>query len=249
MIEPFFFGPRNALALYHPSADPACLKLLIICPPLFDEYQRVYKALSDLGNACAAHPRGPHVMRIDYSGTGEAFGELSDATIRDWLDDINCAIDEGRALTGAEEVILAGVRIGATIAAQCRHPAVSQYVFWDPIDTGIEYLQWLQHVNKLIEEKHRKMAEQVNLKHEDIQYVNFELNNKLSQEFKELSVEALRTERPDSVRVVTTDPEIHSSGKYHNCDFSGFEYDWPAFHEGNLTPKPVLETIAKKVLY
>jgi hypothetical protein len=248
MIEAFFFGPRGAIAFYNPSADPGSRELLVVCPPLFDEHQRSYRALSDLANACASHPQGAHVLRINYSGTGEAHGLLSDASVHAWLDDINQAIEEGIALTGADHVVLMGVRFGATLAAQCCHPAVVRYIFWDPIDTGREYLQWIDHINAMLKSKHQNLAKQVNRKLENIPYVCFELSQALRQGFEELAIGELCSKYPDKVWISTTSKQTMESGRYRNCEFSGFEYDWPAFHEGNLTPKPVLESIAKKVL-
>lgn len=248
MIEPFFFGPRGALAFYNSSADPGAINMLVICPPLFDEYKRSYRALADLASACASHPRGPHVLRIDYSGTGEAQGLLSDASAHDWIDDINQAIEEGLALTGADNVMLIGVRFGATLVAQCRHPAVTRYIFWDPVDNGREYLEWINNENAVIKYKHHNMAKQVNHKPENIPYVCFELSQTLRQTFEPLAIKELCSSNPDSVWITTTNRKTAEDRLYPNCEYSGFDYDWPILHEGNLTPKPVLESLAKRVL-
>lgn len=248
MVEPFFFGPRGALAFYHPSAGSVSRSLLIICPPLFDEYQRSYRALADLANACASHPQGPHALRIDYCGTGEAQGLLSEVSIGDWLDDISHAIDEGIALTGADKVILMGVRFGATLAAQCDHSAIVQYLFWDPIDTGREYLGWLEHVNSMLKSKCHTMAKQINRKLENIPYVVFDLTESLRQGFEKLAIESFFEKHHKKVWILTTSKNNIYNGRYPNCEYSGIEYDWPIFHQGNLNPKPVLESIAKRVL-
>ena len=78
----------------------------------------------------------------------EAAGLLKDASLDDWLSDIYNAVEEGMALTGAINVDLVGVRFGATLASQCDHDRIRHYLFWDPIDTGEEYLHWLDCVNK-----------------------------------------------------------------------------------------------------
>lgn len=247
MIEPFFFGPRDAIAFYHPPADPTSEQLMIICPPLFDEYKRCYRALGDLTNACSSEPQGPHVIRIDYTGTGDAFGELSHVSVDDWLDDINHAIEEGMSISGASIVILVGVRFGATLVAQCCHSAVKQYILWDPIDKGIEYLQFLDHLNSLIQAKHIHYAREINQKHEDIPYVCYELSEKLTQGISALTTEKLYSDHSDKVWITTTHDVKSNLNNYPILEFSGFKYDWPPFHEGNLIPKPVLESIAKRV--
>ncbi len=248
MTEPFFYGPKNSLALYNPSANPDSKKLVVICPPLFDEYQRGYRALSELAHACASKINGPHVLRIDYYGTGEAAGLLKDASLDDWLSDIYNAVEEGMALTGAINVDLVGVRFGATLASQCDHDRIRHYLFWDPIDTGEEYLHWLDCVNKFTAEKHTKIAKLFNLEIENISYDCFELSQEMVGSISNLSIQDLLTTKPDKVWVTTTQEEVYRSGKYPQCVYTGYSYDWPIYHPGNLIPKAVLESIAEKIL-
>ncbi len=247
MIEPFFFGPRKAIAFYHPPTDPTSDRIVVICPPLFDEYKRCYRALGDLANACSSEPQGPHVLRIDYTGTGDAFGELSQVVVEDWLDDIECAIEEGMAISGASSVILVGIRFGATLASQCFHTAVEQYILWDPIDNGKKYLHFLDHLNSLIKTRHINYAREINQQLENIPYVCYELSEKLQQGISQLTTEKLYSNSADKVFITTTHEIKSATDIPQQQEFSGFSYDWPPFHEGNLIPKPVLETIAKKV--
>lgn len=246
MIEPFFFGPRGALAFYHPSSDPAATRTLIICPPLFDEYRRTYRALSDLANACAAN--GVHVVRIDYSGTGESQGMLADITGKEWIDDISTVIEESIDLTGAQNIILAGVRFGATLAAQVNHPAVQQYIFWDPVDDGHSYMLWLAKLEKLSHACHTKLSKLVNSKAEDIKYSCFPLNESLVKTLASINTDSVLAKHGEHVRVISTDNNICKRAVYKHCEYAGYDYDWPAYHDGMLTPKPVLERIAKTVL-
>ena len=246
MIEPFFFGRKGAFACYHPSVDPGSTKLLVVCPPFFDEYRRCYRALSELANACAA--AGVHVLRVDYFGTGDAQGLLLEATVQDWIEDVDCAVEEGLSLTGADRVILLGVRFGATIAAQCQHQSIERYIFWDPIETGEQYLGWLNDVDAIQKLSHMQLAREYNNEAEDTSYICFELNTALRSEIGTLSMERLLSVQADRVWVVATDEDINKAGHYRHCEFGGFHYDWPAFHEGNFTLKPVLERLASKVL-
>jgi alpha/beta superfamily hydrolase len=246
MIEPFFYGDRGALAFYHPSSDPAATRLMILCPPLFDEYRRTYKALSDLATACASN--GVHVIRIDYSGTGEAQGMLSDVLDQEWVDDIYQAIEEGINLTGAESAILVGVRFGATLAAQVNHRAVSRYVFWDPVENGSTYRAWLDQLEQQSRESHIKLAKMMNKQPEDISYACFTLSDSLLRSLALLNTDSFLANHGDRTWVFTTNKELCEQGRYKNCEHTGYEYDWPPYHEGNLAPKPVLERIAQTVL-
>ncbi len=246
MIEPFFFDPRNAFASYQPASELTSSRLLVICPPLFDEYRRCYRALYDLANACAS--QGMHVIRLDYSGTGEAQGNPVDFTVNDWIDDIHCVIEEGIALTGAQSVVLAGVRFGATLASQCRHPVIQRLVFWDPVVSGEGYAAWLANIDSEMNSMHRSVAKMANLKFEPINYQPFELGGLLEQGIRELALSHTSADKERPINVVTTDENVLATSDYARCEFTGFEYDWPHFHEGNLHPKPVLERIALMVL-
>ena len=246
MIEPFFYGDRGALAFYHPSSDHASTRLMVLCPPLFDEYRRTYRALSDLATACATN--GVHVIRIDYWGTGEAKGRLSEVLGHEWVDDIAQAIEEGIHLTGADSAIVVGVRFGATLAAQVNHRAVERYVFWDPVDNGPTYLAWLDQLEQKSRKSHFKLARMMNRQPEDISYACFSLSDSLLTSLASLDTDNFLTSHGDRVWVLSTDEEACNQARYKNCEFTGYDYDWPPYHEGNLTPKPVLESIAQKVL-
>ena len=81
MIEAFFFGPSNqqVFASYHPPVGGSGQVLTVICPPLFNEYMRTQLALRELAISLAE--RGQHVLRLDYRGTGDSFGDLDEVTL------------------------------------------------------------------------------------------------------------------------------------------------------------------------
>ena len=41
------------------------------------------------------------MLRFDYRGTGDSFGELGEVTVSDWLEDIALAVREGREISGS----------------------------------------------------------------------------------------------------------------------------------------------------
>jgi pimeloyl-ACP methyl ester carboxylesterase len=89
---------------------------------------------------------GFDVLRFDYFGTGDAAGDLPDATLAGSEADIEAAIEEIRDTTGATRVALAGLRLGATLAARVAvrsRAVVQELVLWDPIMNGEEYLSEL----------------------------------------------------------------------------------------------------------
>lgn len=246
MIEPFFFDRAQLFGCYHPSADPASTRGAIFCPPLFDEYRRTYRALSDLANACAKN--GIHVLRFDFYGTGDSQGILDDASAERWRDDIETAIEELISLTGVDTVILSGVRFGATLASNVEHAAIKRAVFWDPVESGSQYLEWLRRANDQFRQDHEEIARYTGFGFEDIVYENFHLPEQLRQGIRNLALVGEPGSPPTPMHVVTSQKEVAESGRYENCEYPGVEHDWPYFFDGLLAPKPVLEQIAQKIV-
>lgn len=244
MIEPLFFRDDQVLGFYHPSRDPASSRLLVICPPFFDEYRRSYRALSELAIACA--DQGVHAFRFDFFGTGESQGLLEQVTFADWKKDIGAAIDEGIELSGADEVILLGVRFGATVAAQVKHRDIKRYIFWDPIMSGKAYLELLDHVNGAIRLRHKQIAEDANKALEKIAFENFHLSPELKQDISGISISPGAGNGSAPYYVVSTNRADKSLG-FVNYEFAGIDYDWPGYHDGVLSQKAVLETIVRRV--
>src|SRR2546428_14020117 len=137
-MEAFFFGPSNkqVFATYHPASGGGGQVLTVICPPLFSDYMRTHLVLRELARDLAE--RGQHVLRFDYRGTGDSFGELGEVTVSDWVEDIALAVREGREISGSSMVRLLGVRAGALLAwaAARASSEVQRVVLWDPGPDG-----------------------------------------------------------------------------------------------------------------
>lgn len=241
MLEPCFFDKNRLFGIYHPATDGGSDKLLVICPPLFDEYRRCYRALAELAKGCAAE--GTHVFRFDYFGTGDSWGDLNDANVDGWLSDIRAAIDEGLALSGASQVYLLGVRFGGTLAAQIHHPQIVEYLFWDLVNTGADYLRHLERVDVELERFHLKSADYIGISAGDVTFQQFELSSMLKEGISRVNTDlpALKA-RARVHRIVSKEAEAGG-----DAEFSGYAYDWPVAHDGLLLPKPVLETIARRL--
>ena len=85
---------------------------------------------------------GFHVLRFDYSCTGDSAGEGRDARIADWLDDVTWAIEELQDTAMVDTVSVVGLRWGATLAALATRGRddVDRLVLWDPVVSGSAYL-------------------------------------------------------------------------------------------------------------
>ncbi|MDC8455652.1 hypothetical protein [Marinobacter sp. DS40M6] len=245
MIEPFFFDNSRLFGCYSSATDPNAEKVVVVCPPLFDEYRRTYRALSEL--SVAISERGNHAFRFDYYGTAESQGLLSEATIEVWLSDIQKAIDEAIAVSGANHVVLLGVRFGATLAAQINHASVKEFLFWDPVLSGERYVEWLNEIDAILRKRHQSAARENNVPFENIEYRNFDLPSGLVTGIRELAIPESTLNNPDLCFTVSTDPEFCKSSGLSNCAYPGLSYDWPYYHDGVITQKPVLEALLDRV--
>lgn len=245
MIEPFFFDNDRLFGSYSSTSNPNASKVVVVCPPLFDEYRRSYRAISELSVAIAE--RGVHAFRFDYFGTAESQGMLAEATINGWLTDIKKAIEEAKAVSGASDVILLGVRFGATLAAQISDDSVSNFIFWDPVLSGSQYQHWLNEIDGILRLRHKEAARDNNFPFEDIEYRNFDLPQALMSEMETLAIPQRILSDPTFCYTVSTDPDFCRQSRLSNCVFPGISYDWPYYHDGVITHKPVLEALVARV--
>lgn len=245
MIEPFFFDNYRLFGSYSSASDPNADKVVVICPPLFDEYRRTYRALSDFSIAVAES--GAHAFRFDYFGTAESQGDLSEATVDLWLADIECAIKEAMDVSGAKKVVLLGVRFGATLAAQIKNKAVESHLFWDPVISGERYLEWLNEIDEILRHRHWSAARDNNVVFEDIVYRNFDLPNELRRGLAKASIPETLLNNSEHCFTISTDPNFCELSKLSNCEYAGLTYDWPYYHDGVINQKPVLEALLGQV--
>ena len=92
------------------------------------------------------------VLRFDYHGTGDSFGdEREPERVATWCADIVRAADELRALSGVRRVTLIGLGLGATLAAFVApdREDVPCVVLWAPYDSGSTFVSEVTKAHKL----------------------------------------------------------------------------------------------------
>ena len=145
----FFFGAtgRQLFGYYHAAAAGGS-RAAVICPSWGPEYQYAHRALRTLARRLAE--RGVHVLRFDYSGTGDSWGEGRDASPDAWVGDVSTAVEELRAMSGTPVVDLVGLRFGGYIAARAasERADVRRLVLWDPVTHGAAWLEELSGPGK-----------------------------------------------------------------------------------------------------
>lgn len=137
-VTPLFFGAadRSLYGCHHTPVTPAHRVAVLISPPGGHEYERSHRALRQLAAQLAKE--GFHALRFDYCGTGDSMGDYEEATLTQWRKDIAIAIDECKQRSGVEQVVVIGLRLGATLALQACHTRtdIAGIVLWSPVWDG-----------------------------------------------------------------------------------------------------------------
>lgn len=144
-MEPLYFGSsqRPLYGVYHPAEGSEFRnEAIVFCCPFGQEYMRSHRAYRQLAHSLAKS--GFHILRFDYSGTGDSSGDMEDFTVNDWLEDIEYAMDELKDMTGAVKVSLVGLRLGGLLAGMLSSSQkIHRLVLWDPINSGVNYIKEL----------------------------------------------------------------------------------------------------------
>ena len=147
-MNPFYFGDsaRPLFGVYHPAPPTGPGRGVVLCYPVGGEYLRAHRAFRQLTNLLVR--AGLHVLRFDYSGTGDSAGDPVTASLEEWAEDVGTAIGELRDSAGLARVSLAGLRLGGLLALQAarKRGDVEQVVMWDSIPRGAEYMESLEKV-------------------------------------------------------------------------------------------------------
>lgn len=139
---PIYFGAAHArlFGWIHRPTGHVRPTAVLLCNPLGDDIVRAHRSLRHLAeDLCSA---GFPVLRFDFHGTGDSAGSERDAErVAAWRRDVGTAIDELRVRTGASEVAVVGLRLGATIAADVasRRSDVASVVMWHPFFDGASF--------------------------------------------------------------------------------------------------------------
>src|SRR5436309_10085286 len=115
-MRPYFFGgsERQLFGVYYEPRAPAVAHGVVLCYPMGHEYVNALRGYRQLAMQLAR--AGLHVLRFDYSGSGDSAGEGELTEVSQWMADIEVAIAELTDSHGLGSVSLAGLRLGGTLA-------------------------------------------------------------------------------------------------------------------------------------
>jgi uncharacterized protein len=134
----FHFGSRQRrlFGYYEPAqAHLKGVRAVLLCHPIGNEQVFAYRTMRQL--AARLVRAGFHVLRFDYFGTGDSYGDTGEGDLAGWCGDIETAIEELKDITGANNVNLIGLRLGANLSAQvaAHHPKeINKLILWEPLE-------------------------------------------------------------------------------------------------------------------
>lgn len=156
----FFFGEDEEplFGVYTPPyASAARDSAVLFCSPIGIEYQRTHYAIRLVAQQLAK--AGFHVLRFDYHSLGDSSGNVDAGQFDRWVEDIELAATELFDISGAQDLTIVGLRMGATLAVEAlanRYIKAKSLILWDPIVSGSEYLATLEKMHAEFTTEHRE---------------------------------------------------------------------------------------------
>ena len=199
-----FFGPQGRLfGIFDESAIPSD-RGVVLCYPHGADYDSAFRSLRILGTRLSR--AGFHVLRFDYLGTGDSWGDTEDASIGQWTKDTVVAVHELRTSRHLRQVTVVGLRLGATIAALAAADcgAVDQLVTWAPVFQGRDYLTALRSQHQQWLEDERRSGRGKSAAHDEL--LGYRLTPSLRDDLENLSLLSLSKLPAPSVYVVNQEP-------------------------------------------
>jgi uncharacterized protein len=133
----FHFGSRQRrlFGYYEPAqANFSKVQAALLCHPMGNEQVFAYRTMRQLATRLVR--AGFHVLRFDYFGTGDSYGDTGEGDLASWCDDIETAIEELKEITGATKVDVVGLRLGANLSARValhRPEEINKLILWEPL--------------------------------------------------------------------------------------------------------------------
>jgi len=212
-MTPFYFGDskKQLYGVYHPpTAYSQNADAVLICYPLWEEYFRTHRAITQLANKLAAS--GFPVLRFDYFATGDSAGSTDQCTLEQWLQDIETAIFELKDLSATHNVSIVGLRLGATLAALAsQRTNINKLVLWDPIVYGKLYIQNMKYMqNQLVRQHLQDIRQPIQkLLLNDDEYFGFRLPKTILSSISDVDLLNTKLKANDTVLCVTEEkPEF-----------------------------------------
>jgi hypothetical protein len=234
---------------------------ILFCYPTGQEYIRCHWAFRLLSNFLLQ--RGLPVFKFDYYGTGDSLGDMSEASIERWVEDVKTAAAVFKTAAGVSTISLVALRHGALIAAKAVEQGlvVNDLVLWDPVVSGATYLAELRRVQKDIVDGWTRLypfPTKADFEIAPEELVGFFFPDKLQQQIQKSALQAHSLTGPPRIHIVasqeradyrTLHQEIvrHRNGTSFQVINDDGAWDCAEVFEKALLPSKILEAVVKLV--
>ena len=244
-VLPFYFGccQKQLYGCYHaPRAEQSRNCGVVICQPMGHEYIYSHRALRQLATRLA--DVGFPVLRFDFYGCGDSSGDLGDAYLSQWLQDISAAIAELRSRARLRDICLIGVRLGAALAfmTAAQEYGVQALVLWDPVVSGKAYIEEIQLLQREALRSRPKSLWRKEYGEEEV--IGYPLSAGLSAEISKLSLLTLAPKTSTRMFTVQSDEATHYESLSHHLCRHGIQFD----HQQVEAPKVWMPTVDGSLL-
>jgi hypothetical protein len=189
----------------------------LICQPVGHEYVRSYNAIRRLCRRLAQS--GFPVLKFDYCGLGDSYGDGSEATADEWRANIRAAARELARLSGRSELTVIGVRLGGLLAAGMSLEGVvaRDLVLWDPVVNGADYLDELRRLHRLCVADTLRFRRPQSHRVTDGEFVGFRFPDRLQQSITGLRLQAELESNVEAPRQTDRPAVGATPPAYTNC--------------------------------
>ncbi|PZN27983.1 MAG: hypothetical protein DIU71_16660 [Proteobacteria bacterium] len=181
-MMPIQFGRADRImyGVFTPAVGKRLRRGVVLCNPLGVEAMRAHRSIRMLADVLAR--AGFDVLRFDYFGTGDSFGDGLSGSLEDWCADTELAVDELAEMAGVRKIALVGLRLGAYVAAVCAARLtrrIDRLVLWDAVVDGSAYLDELM------------LRGSANDRHEVLEVGGYPVPQRLQQELRTVRFDGL----------------------------------------------------------
>ena len=157
-MEAFYFADDKRLyGAFSPAEGASRRHAVLVCNPLAHEAYKAHFVLRRLVEQLT--DAGFDVLRFDYSGSGDSWGDLAD--VPQLKLDINDALVELRELASADTISVVAPRFAAALVVGqdlANLTPGDHLVLWDPILDGDRYADDLRQAHLSLVAKHTRAS-------------------------------------------------------------------------------------------
>ena len=138
-MDSLFFANQELYGRFHkPPTGKSIRGAVLMCNPILMEACNIQWGYKRLANSLA--DAGYYVLRFDYFGCGNSWGEDEEGGVERWQQDINNTAIKLTELTGLTNIDVIGFRFGCTLASNLSSVPVNKFVLWEPTLDSTTYV-------------------------------------------------------------------------------------------------------------